>query len=476
MTTFTDLGVPTELLACLSKAGIEQPFPIQEKAIPDALAGRDVCGRAPTGSGKTMAFGIPLVTRVGKARPHRPKALILVPTRELASQIQRGLMPLARARKRTIEAFYGGVGFGPQLNAMRRGTDIIVACPGRLGDLIRRGAVQLDDVEIVVLDEADRMADMGFLPEVRQMLDAVKPDRQTLLFSATLDGAVDVLIRHYQNNPVRHELVVPEEEKGAVEHLFWKAPRDARVGITAHLVGRHGSTIVFCRTKRGADRVAGLLERVGVKAVTFHGDRSQAQRERALASFSAGRAQALVATDVAARGIHVDDVSCVVHFDPPADEKDYLHRSGRTGRAGSDGMVVSLVVEEQRREIVRLQRRLGLPSGVDKPEDSFLAPLEQRAVEYQQEERPRRSGGGGRSSYGGRPSGGRPSGGRPSGGGGRPGGKPSGGSAGGRSSSGRPSGGSASGRPSGGRSAGEVGGPRIDNGQSRRSGPPRSRG
>ncbi len=439
MTTFSDLGVTAELLACLNRAGIEHPFPIQEKTLPDALAGRDVCGRAPTGSGKTMAFGIPLVMRVGKARPHRPKALILVPTRELASQIQRGLMPLARARKRTIEAFYGGVGFGPQLNAMRRGTDIIVACPGRLGDLIRRGAVQLGDVEIVVLDEADRMADMGFLPEVRRMLDEVSPSRQTLLFSATLDGAVDVLVRNYQSNPVRHELVVPEEDKGIVEHLFWRAPRESRVGITAHLVGRHGSTIVFCRTKRGADRVAGLLERVGVKAATFHGDRSQSQRERALASFTAGRVQALVATDVAARGIHVDDVSCVVHFDPPADEKDYLHRSGRTGRAGSNGMVVSLVGEEQRREIVRMQRRLGLPSGVDSPEDSFLVPLEQRNVEIRHEERHRP------------PTGRRPS---------------------GRPSTNRSSGGGArSGRPSGGR-AGAGGGSRPGSAQRRGSGSP----
>ena len=371
--TFFDLGTPADIASRLSEQGITEPFPIQTGTIPPALAGRDVCGRAPTGSGKTLAFGIPLVTRVGKARPTRPRALILAPTRELAAQIERELAPLAATRGRKVASFYGGVGFGAQLDALRRGVDIVVACPGRLADLVERRNVRLDDVEIVVVDEADRMADMGFLPEVRRLLDQVKPDRQTLLFSATLDGEVDVLVRHYQRDPVRHEVAAPERSEDRRQHLFWRTGKAQRVGVAVQVIERRGSTVVFCRTKRGAERLARQLGEAGLAVAAIHGDRSQAQRDKALAAFQGGRVQALVATDVAARGIHVDDVGCVLHFDVPEDDKAYVHRSGRTGRAGAGGSVVTLVGEEHLSDIRKLQKHLGFPVGTREPDMSLLA-------------------------------------------------------------------------------------------------------
>ncbi|CAN5692126.1 DEAD/DEAH box helicase [soil metagenome] len=365
--TFAELGVPADIAERLAQRGIAAPFPIQTATLPDALAGRDICGKAPTGSGKTMAFGIPLVARVPKAKPRRPRGLVLVPTRELAGQVRDELALLAGPRGRTVAAFYGGAGFGAQLAALRSGTDIAVACPGRLADLVQRGAIRLDSVELVVIDEADRMADMGFLPEVRRLLDQVRPDRQTLLFSATLDGDVDVLVRRYQHDPARHELEA-EHDAPQNRHVFWKVERGDRVKRLAPLLQAEWPAIVFCRTKRGADRLARQLGVAGVDAAAIHGDRSQGQRERALASFISGKVQALVATDVAARGIHVDAVACVVHFDPPADEKDYTHRSGRTGRAGAAGLVLSMVAGEQARDVRKLQSRLGLPTGLDAPD------------------------------------------------------------------------------------------------------------
>jgi superfamily II DNA/RNA helicase len=358
--TFPALGVSAEMTSRLAERGIIAPFPIQAATIAAALAGRDVCGRAPTGSGKTLAFGIPLAERVSRARVARPRALVLAPTRELAAQIQAELAPLLHVRKRSVSSFYGGTSFTPQLKILRRGVDVAVACPGRLADLVRRGNMMLDEVEFVVIDEADRMADMGFLPEVRRILDQVRSDRQTLLFSATLDGDVDVLIRNYQRNPVRCEVALAEDHEDRTTHLFLDLDREHRIKRTAELVAEHGSAIVFTRTKHGADRLAKQLSMNRVTAVAIHGDRSQSQRERALASFAAGKVQALVATDVAARGIHVDDVGCVVHFDPPADVKDYTHRSGRTGRAGADGVVVSFVTQGEGAKARLLQRGLGL--------------------------------------------------------------------------------------------------------------------
>jgi superfamily II DNA/RNA helicase len=370
--TFADLGVPSDLSALLAQRGITSPFPIQAATLPDALAGRDVCGKAPTGSGKTLAFGLALVQRIKPGRDRRPRALVLVPTRELASQVAKELAPLAQARKLRIVALYGGTSYGSQLKALRGSPAIVVATPGRLEDLIARGDVMLDDVSFAVVDEADRMADMGFLPAVRRLLDAARPDRQTLLFSATLDGDVDVLVRRYQSKPSRHEIA--DESSGAdVEHLFWPVERDRRVHLTARLVERHGSAMVFCRTRHGADRLTKQLTAAGIGAVAIHGDRSQAQRERALAAFRSGSVQALVATDVAARGIHVDGVPCVVHFDPAADHKDYLHRSGRTGRAGASGTVVTLLGNEHRAAVKGLQRGLGLPERLDAPDDDGRA-------------------------------------------------------------------------------------------------------
>jgi superfamily II DNA/RNA helicase len=373
--SFAELGVPADLVDHLSARSIRAPFPIQAAAVPEALAGRDIAGRAPTGSGKTLAFGIPLAARVNRARPKRPKALVLVPTRELAAQVHRELTLLAGVRGRTATAVYGGVGMRAQIDALRRGTDIVVACPGRLTDLVERGVARLHEVDIVVIDEADRMADMGFLPEVRRILDQVRPDRQTLLFSATLDGDVDVLMRQYQRDPVRHELAAAAEEAAKTRHVFWRAEHGERVSLTAGVVTSQWPAVVFCRTKRGADRLARQLTASGVSATPLHGNLSQAQRERALAAFRSGRVQALVATDVAARGIHVDDVGCVVHFDLPADAKDYVHRSGRTGRAGADGLVVSMVGGEHLSTVRKLQAKLRLPAGVHPPDVARLGPV-----------------------------------------------------------------------------------------------------
>jgi superfamily II DNA/RNA helicase len=358
--SFADLGVPADLVAVLSERGITQPFPIQSATLVDALAGRDLCGRAPTGSGKTLAFGLALAARVNKARPGRPRALVLLPTRELAEQVRGVLAPLLAVRRRSVESVYGGVGFVHQRRALQRGVDVLVACPGRLADLVRQGDLSLGDVELVVVDEADRLADMGFLPEVRRLLDQTARERQTLLYSATLDGDVDVLVRHYQRNPVRCEVESEPEAKGLVEHRFLDVSASERVSTCAGLVSDLGSTVVFTRTKRGADRVAVQLAKAGVTTAAIHGGRSQPQRDRALRAFHERKIRALVATDVAARGIHVEGVCCVIHFDPPADEKGYVHRSGRTGRAGAQGVVVSLVQPDQVRAARQLQDRLGL--------------------------------------------------------------------------------------------------------------------
>jgi superfamily II DNA/RNA helicase len=369
--SFAELGVPSEIVSRLARRDITDPTPIQAATLAAALAGRDVCGRAPTGSGKTIAFGVPLAARVGRARTRRPRALVLVPTRELASQVERELRWLAKDR--TVGAFYGGVGFERQLKLLGSGCDIAVACPGRLADLVRQGHCRLDEVDLVVVDEADRMADMGFLPEVRALLDQVSPTRQTLLFSATLDGAVDDLVKSYQDDPVRHSVVNPADGS-RVRHLFWSVAVAKRVSMTARAVESAGPTMVFCRTRHGADRVAKQMAGAGISVEAIHGARSQSRREFALRAFQQGTIQALVATDVAARGIHVDGVACVIHFDLPADEKDYVHRSGRTGRAGADGFVVTMVVPDQVKVARRLQRLLGLPEGLEDGDVSVLDP------------------------------------------------------------------------------------------------------
>jgi superfamily II DNA/RNA helicase/cold shock CspA family protein len=379
-TTFADLGVPAELVSTLKARGILAPFAIQTLTVADGCAGRDLCGRAPTGSGKTIAFGIPLAMRVSRAAPKRPTGLVLVPTRELAAQVCGELEWLGRQRKLRVAAVYGGAGFGLQLKALRRGVDVLVACPGRLTDLMERGEVRLDAVEIVVVDEADRMADMGFLPVVQRLLDTTPKTRQTLLFSATLDGAVDTLVRRYQRDPVRHSLPESSVDKPRATHLFWSVHPDKRVELCADVIKLAGPTIVFCKTKRGTDRIAKRLDQAGVRTEAIHGNRSQSQRERALAAFARGKVDALVATDVAARGIHVDSVACVVHFDPPNDAKDYMHRSGRTARAGEAGTVVSFVGNQQAREAAQLQQALGMRRGLERPDRDALASLTPDAV------------------------------------------------------------------------------------------------
>ncbi len=365
--TFADLGLPNELVSPLRKAGITEPFPIQAATIPDALAGRDVCGRAPTGSGKTLAFGLPLLATIRKASPHRPKALVLSPTRELAEQIRRELAPIAAGRGIRLLTVYGGVSYHPQRSKLRRGVDVLIACPGRLIDLIEQGDVSLADAGYVVIDEADRMADMGFMPQVRKLLDMTPQQRQTVLFSATLDGDVAELTKRYQDNPVRHEVGGDALDSGTARHHFWRIENHDRLGLVADVAGAFQSTLVFTRTRRGADRLARQLDRHGVKAETIHGGRSQRQRDRALRQFKGGQVEALIATDVAARGIHVDGVECVVHFDPPEDHKAYLHRSGRTARAGAGGHVVSLVLHDQVRSTRQLQQDLGLRNSPGDP-------------------------------------------------------------------------------------------------------------
>jgi superfamily II DNA/RNA helicase len=365
--TFAQLGLPDPLLRALTQHQINEAFPVQESAIPDALAGRDVSAEAPTGSGKTLAFGLPLIARVAQGTRNQPRGLVLAPTRELAEQIKLELAPFARVMHRQLLAVYGGVGYGGQKSAMRRGVDVLVATPGRLEDLIEQGIVDLRAVDLVVVDEADRMADMGFMPAVRRILDQTSPGRQTLLFSATLDGDVAALSRRYQRDPARHMVATTRPEAARASHHFWLVPDEDRVNQTARLITEAESSIVFTRTRHRAERLAKQLHQLGVQAVALHGGRTQGQRTRALSDFSTGRAQALIATDVAARGIHVDAVGSVIHFDLPADSKDYLHRSGRTARAGASGTIVSLVTGEQRRVAQRIQRELNLEARIEKP-------------------------------------------------------------------------------------------------------------
>ncbi|MEM7091653.1 MAG: DEAD/DEAH box helicase [Actinomycetota bacterium] len=375
-TSFAQLGVPKPIRAALAQRGIEAPFAIQAATMEDALLGRDVCGRAPTGSGKTIAFGVPLVALTERARPRQPRALVLAPTRELADQIADELRTFAGNLR--IAAIYGGVGYGKQRSALAKGVDILVACPGRLEDLLASDDLNLDAIEQVVLDEADRMADMGFLPAVRRILDQTYNDRQTLLFSATLDGAVDKLIRDYQHEPVRHEVGEDTPDITAADHHFWGVEKEHRTGVTAEAITAASPSIVFCRTRHGADRLTKKLVRAGVEAAAIHGGRNQNQRNRALDAFASGRAQALVATDVAARGIHVDGVASVIHFDPPEDHKAYVHRSGRTARGGEGGVVVSLIQPDQVKETRSLQRAVGLDHQILDPDTTRLTQRDER--------------------------------------------------------------------------------------------------
>ena len=355
--------MPARLTGVLSDLGIDTPTPIQAATLPDALAGRDVLGRGRTGSGKTYAFLLPLVARLsgGKsATPKAPRALILAPTRELASQIDRALAPLAKASGLTTRTIYGGVGQNPQVTALRRGVDIVVACPGRLGDLIGQGHCSLAAVEVTVLDEADHMADLGFLPAVRQLLAQTPRGGQRLFFSATLDRAVDSLVRKFLVDPVTHQADPAQSTLSEMSHHVLHVDREHRLPILLDLASAPGRTVVFTRTKRGAKVLARQFNNGGVPAVELHGNLTQNARTRNLEAFHADRASALVATDIAARGIHVDDVTLVIHADPPAEHKAYLHRSGRTARAGNSGTVVTMMTGDQVRDVRSLTRAAGI--------------------------------------------------------------------------------------------------------------------
>jgi superfamily II DNA/RNA helicase len=370
--TWLELGVPKNIISGLVSRGIEAPFPVQEATLPDALAGNDICGKAPTGSGKTLAFGIAIAAKVTKSRPGRPTGLVLVPTRELAAQVAKEISLLCGGSDIRVSAVYGGAGYGPQVKAARA-SSIVVATPGRLEDLIKRRDLDLGAVAVAVIDEADRMADMGFMPAVKRIMRSVTTNRQTLLFSATLDGDIDLLIREFQNSPKRHA-VATAENAGEIDHLFWNVSRDNRTKVLAEIATQYERAIVFCRTKHGSDRLAGNLESMGINTCVIHGNRSQAQREKALEQFRRGKATVMVATDVAARGIHIDAVPVVVHFDMPEDPKDYIHRSGRTGRAGMKGTVISLIDKSMRRTTTSLCRGMKFDVIYDEPNFDLSEP------------------------------------------------------------------------------------------------------
>jgi len=359
--SFTGLGVPPLLAAALADTGITRPFPIQAATLPDALAGRDVLGRGRTGSGKTLGFSIPLAARLagGHTSAGRPRGLVLVPTRELASQVQAVLVPLAAAMGLSVTTIYGGTRQNAQVAALHNRVDIVVACPGRLADLIEQGHCHLGDVEVSVLDEADHMADLGFLPVVRRLMAATPPQGQRMLFSATLDNAVDVLVRQFLSDPAVHAVDAPAPPSAMVHHLLTVTPAE-RTDVVATLASGGNRSLVFTRTKRGAHKLTRQLARAGVSVAELHGDLGQGARERNLASFTAGTARVLVATDIAARGIHVDGIALVIHADPPAEHKAYLHRSGRTARAGADGVVVTVQSQAQAGDVRAVMRRAGI--------------------------------------------------------------------------------------------------------------------
>lgn len=356
-----NLGVDEQIVSSLIKRGINTPFPIQGLTIPDALRGNDVCGKAKTGSGKTLAFGIPMVQNLDQpSGDNNPRGLIMVPTRELATQVKEELDPLLNGKSLTAVAIYGGANIEEQIKAIKRGIDIIVATPGRMIDLLEREEISLESLEMVVLDEADRMADMGFLPQVEWILRRVERNHQTLLFSATLDGVVNTLIQRYQSNPIMHEVEAKEITVEEMTHRFLHVHERDKVKVAAAITRPVSRTLIFSNTKAGCDRLVKKLLTEGIRAQAIHGDLRQNIREKALARFASGKLPVLVATDVAARGIHVDGVEVVIHYDPPSDHKTYLHRSGRTARAGTDGLVVTLSLWDEELIVKRLQKRVGL--------------------------------------------------------------------------------------------------------------------
>ncbi len=418
MPSFAQLGLPTPIVTALTAGGFTEPFPIQAATLPDTLAGRDLLGRGQTGSGKTLAFGLAMLARLdgGRAQPRRPRGLVLVPTRELAQQVVDALVPYAKALGLTVTSVVGGMSFNRQAAELNRGVDLLIATPGRLTDHTDQRTCDLSEVTVTALDEADRMADMGFLPQVRRILDLTPPIGQRMLFSATLDGDVGTLVNRYLTDPVTRSIASATAQVETMEHHVLVVDADAKPRVVSEIAARDGRTILFVRTKHGVDRLVKVLRRNGIDAGALHGGKAQNARNRAIAAFKDGQTPVLVATDVAARGIHVDDVSLVVHVDPPADPKDYLHRAGRTARAGDSGTVVTMVTPPERSEVARLTRLAGVratstevveghaelvritgarrPSGV---------PIIEPPKPAQQPRSPRRGGGGGGGSRSGRP-------------------------------------------------------------------------
>jgi len=370
----------------LKEQGITEPFEVQAKSIPDILDGSDVCCRAPTGSGKTLAFGLPLITNCKPAHPNYPTALIVTPTRELAEQISNVLEPLAKQTKLSVLSIYGGTSYGKQRQRLGKGVDIVVATPGRLIDLMENETIHLDDVNAVVLDEADRMADMGFIDPVCHILDNCSKNRQTILFSATLDDDVATLVKKYQRRPVKIEVGPKEVSMESMKHFFWLMPNTRKSKLTADAVKKGGRSMIFCRTRRGVDRVGKELRGENLRVAVIHGGLSQNQRDKAMNQFIYGECVALVATDVAARGIDVEGVQCVIHYDPPENGKAYKHRSGRTARAGAHGSVISLVQKPQKNEYNKIQRQVGIRVKFTSPEFNELP----ERVNYDPPKRPRR--------------------------------------------------------------------------------------
>ncbi len=430
-TTFASLGVPASLTTVLTAAGITIPTPIQAATLPDSLAGRDVLGRGRTGSGKTYAFVLPLLTRLAASntsrQPRKPRVLILAPTRELASQIEAAMTPLAKPLGIKSMTIFGGVGQNPQVSALRAGVDVVVACPGRLEDLMSQGALTLDAVEITILDEADHMADLGFLPCVRRIMDRTPRTGQRMLFSATLDAGVDVIVKRFLNNPVTHSADSVQSPISTMAHHIFHVHSDSRLPVLVDLASAPGRTMVFTRTKHGAKKLSKQLNASGVPTVELHGNLSQNARTRNMDAFQSGAARTLVATDIAARGIHVDDVALVIHADPPMEHKAYLHRSGRTARAGAEGTVITLMTDDQVADVRDLTRRAGIKATTTRLDANHpllkqLAPGERTltaplVLTTDEGNAPRRGGsGGGSRSKGARSNGGRAAGGRSAGG------------------------------------------------------------
>ena len=458
-TTFASFGVPTSLTTVLAASGITIPTPIQAATLPDSLAGRDVLGRGRTGSGKTYAFLLPLLTRLAASKATRqsrkPRALILAPTRELVNQIHAAMAPLAKPLGINSLTIFGGVGQNPQVSGLRGGIDVVVACPGRLEDLLGQGALTLDAIEITILDEADHMADLGFLPGVRRIMDRTPRTGQRMLFSATLDAGVDVIVKRFLTNPVTHCADSALSQISTMSHHIFHVRADARLPVLVDLTSAPGRTMIFTRTKHGAKKLSKQLNASGIPTVELHGNLSQNARTRNMDAFQAGKASTLVATDIAARGIHVDDVNLVIHADPPVEHKAYLHRSGRTARAGAEGIVITLMTDDQMADVRDLTRKAGIKATTTRLDANHpllkqLAPGERTFTEplvlVADEASTARRSGGGRSN-------------------------------GARSGSGRSSGARAGGAATGGRaSGGRAGGPGNGTGRKTASGGGSSRG